>query len=63
VTAAREDLVRLADTLTQLGPVAARGAAQALLLLTDGTGPLYAMRAEANLPAAVAEAADNLRLR
>jgi hypothetical protein len=63
VTAAREDLARLADTLAQPGPVAARGAARALLLLTDGTGPLYTTRAEANLPAAAHDAARALRLR
>jgi hypothetical protein len=41
VRAAREELSRLADTLDEPGPVAAGGVAQALLLLTDGTGPLY----------------------
>jgi hypothetical protein len=63
VTAARDDLVRLADALAQPGPVAAQGAAQALLLLTDGTGPLYTRRAEANLPAIAGDAARALRLR
>jgi hypothetical protein len=63
VSAAREDLMRLADSLAEPGPVAAQGAAQALLLLTDGTGPLYTMRAEPNLPAAAGDAARALRLR
>jgi hypothetical protein len=63
VTAAREELACLADTLAQPGPVATQGAAQALLLLTDGTGPLHNLRAEAHLPVAAAGAAENLHLR
>jgi hypothetical protein len=41
VVAASAALSRLAEALAQPGPVAARGAAEASLLLTDGTGPLY----------------------
>jgi hypothetical protein len=41
IRAAREVLNRLADTLDDPGPVAATGVAQARLLITDGTGPLY----------------------
>jgi hypothetical protein len=63
VMTAREELVRLADTLAQPAPVATRGAAQALLLLTDGTGPLHNARAEASLPAVAADATENLHLR
>ena len=41
VVAASSAISRLAEALAQPGPVAARGAAEASLLLTDGTGPLY----------------------
>src|SRR5271165_1503023 len=41
VAVAREELNALADTLEDPGPVAANGVAQAWILLTDGTGPLY----------------------
>lgn len=41
VRAASDELGQLADTLADPGPVAAHGVAQAWLLLTDGTGPLY----------------------
>jgi hypothetical protein len=63
VSTAREELESLADALARPGPVATQGAAQALLLLTDGTGPLHNLRADASLPAAAGRAADNLRLR
>ncbi len=49
VVAASPALSRLADALAQPGPVAARGAAQASLLLTDGTGPLYNSANQASL--------------
>ena len=41
VEAASAELRRLADRLADPTPVSARGAAQARILLTDGTGPLY----------------------
>lgn len=62
VVAASEELGRLADTLAQPGPVAARGAAQAFLLLTDGTGPLYNPKCELSLLACAARAKENLGL-
>jgi hypothetical protein len=62
VIAALDDLTRLADALASPGPVAARGVAQARLLLIDGTGPLYNANSTANLSARAASAANNLRL-
>jgi hypothetical protein len=62
VIAASDDLNRLADALATPGPVAIRGVAQAWVLLTDGTGPLYNANSTANLRARAATAADNLRL-
>lgn len=62
VIAASDELIRLADTLVTPGPVAARGVAQAWILLTDGTGPLYNANTTANLRARAATAATNLRL-
>jgi hypothetical protein len=62
VIAATGELTRLADTLANPGPVAARGVAQAWLLLTDGTGPLYNPNSTANARACAARAANNLRL-
>lgn len=61
VTAAREELSRLADTLDEPGPVAAGGVAQAWMLLTDGTGPLYNADSHASLRAGAARAARELR--
>ena len=49
VVAASAALSRLAEALAQPGPVAARGAAEASLLLTDGTGPLYNSANQASL--------------
>ena len=49
VAAAGSALSRLAEALAQPGPVAARGAAEASLLLTDGTGPLYNSANQASL--------------
>jgi hypothetical protein len=60
VITASDELIRLADALAAPGPVAARGVAQARILLTDGAGPLYTMRG--NLRARAASAADNLPL-
>ena len=62
VIAASEDLGRLAETLARPGPVAARGVAQAWILLTDGTGPLYNPGSTGDLRARAATAASNLRL-
>jgi hypothetical protein len=62
VIAASDDLTRLADALATPGPVAPRGVAQAWILLTDGTGPLYNANTTANLRARAASAADNLML-
>jgi hypothetical protein len=61
VTAAREELGLLADTLEDPGPVAARGVAQAWVLLTDGTGPLYNPYDRVGLRASAARAARELR--
>jgi hypothetical protein len=41
VAAAADALSELADALSRPKPVSARGVAQALILLTDGTGPLF----------------------
>lgn len=62
VIAAADELTRLADALATPGPVPARGVAQAFLLLTDGTGPLYDANDTANLRARAAIATSNLRL-
>jgi hypothetical protein len=62
VSAAADELTRLADALATPGPVPVRGVAQAFLLLTDGTGPLYYANNAENLRARAATAADNLRL-
>ena len=61
IRAAREELSRLADTLEEPGPVAAGGAAQAWILLTDGTGPLYNANSRLSLCAGAARAARALR--
>lgn len=61
VRAAGEELRRLADMLDDPGPVAAQGVAQAWLLLTDGTGPMYNARGGASLCAGAVQAARDLR--
>jgi hypothetical protein len=61
VMAASRELSGLADTLDDPGPVAARGVAQAWLLLTDGTGPLYSPGTGERLSADAARAAQQLR--
>ena len=61
VTAARDELRRLADTLDDPGPVAAGGVAQAWMLLTDGTGPLYNPYSRTALRTGAAQAARELR--
>jgi hypothetical protein len=62
IIAASDELTRLADTLASPGPVTARGVAQAWILLTAGSGPLYNANSTANLRARAASAANNLRL-
>jgi hypothetical protein len=61
VWAAREELRRLADTLEDPGPVAAAGVAQAWILLTDGTGPLYNPESRTTLLSGAARAVQELR--
>jgi hypothetical protein len=61
VRAAREELIRLAETLEEPGPVAAGGVAQAVMLLTDGTGPLYNSDNRTTLVAGAARALRELR--
>lgn len=58
---AGEELWVLAETLADPGPVAAQGVAQAELLLTDGTGPLYNPRRRPGLRETAARAASRLR--
>lgn len=61
VSAARDELSLLADALDEPGPVAAGGVAQASLLLTDGTGPLYNPWSGRSLGTGAADAARDLR--
>ncbi len=61
VKSARAELTRLADTLEDPGPVAAGGAAQAWILITDGTGPLYNPASRITLRAGAAQALRELR--
>ncbi len=61
ITAASDDLSALADTLADPGPVAATGVAQAWLLLTDGTGPLYNACSHTSLGSRAARAVRDLR--
>jgi hypothetical protein len=62
VNAAGDELDRLVAILAEPGPVGARGAAQARLLLTDGAGPLYNQRDGDSLRARARSAADSLLL-
>ena len=61
VVAASDQLTELANTLDDPGPVAAHGVAQAWLLLTDGTGPLYNPSSTDPLSVRAAQAARHLR--
>jgi hypothetical protein len=61
VWAAREELRRLAEMLEDPGPVAAGGVAQARILLTDGTGPLYNPQSRTTLLSGAARAVRELR--
>jgi hypothetical protein len=62
VAAAGPELIGLADALTRPGPVAARGVAEALLLLGDGTGPLYNPASTTSLQDSAAVATTHLAL-
>ena len=61
VASASEELSALAETLEDPGPVAASGVAQAWILLTDGTGPLYNPYNRTSLRTGAARAATGLR--
>ena len=61
VLGARRELEALADRLQAPDQVAAQGVAQARLLLTDGTGPLYRRGGTDDLRAAVARALASLQ--
>ena len=63
VDAAKDELRRLADALSEPGPVAVRGVAQATILLSDGTGALYNPDSPAGLRAGVVSATENLKTR
>lgn len=56
----REGLLGLADRLEQPVPLDPRGAARALVLLTDGGGPFYDARAQRSMSEAVWWIADGL---
>ena len=62
ILGAGEALTRLAEKLARPGPVTARGVAEALVLLRDGTGPLYNGRSDANLRGPATSAERNLGL-
>lgn len=62
VLAASEQLDELAEALTRPGPVAVHGVAEALILVTDGAGPLYNPSSRASLSALAAEAIEDLQL-
>jgi hypothetical protein len=61
VSAASRELAMLAEKLAEPAPVCARGVAQALLLLTDGTGPLYNPHSDGSVRDRAASAVANLR--
>jgi hypothetical protein len=63
IAAAQGDVRELLAALTGALPVAARGAAMASVLLTDGTGPLYSYRSPLDLGTAVREATRQLNPR
>lgn len=60
VSAASRELAMLAEKLAEPTPVCARGVAQALLLLSDGTGPLYNQHSEGTIRDRAASAVANL---
>jgi hypothetical protein len=59
---AADELDVLADRLAAPGPVDVRGVAQAQLLLTDGTGPLYFPGATEELRARIANTLSRLEV-
>jgi hypothetical protein len=61
VRSASDQLSQLANTLAEPGPVSAHGVAQAWLLITDGSGPLYNPSSPASLRDRVLSAAEDLR--
>jgi hypothetical protein len=60
IAAAEADVRELLATLTGTLPIAARGAAMARVLLSDGTGPLHSYRSPLDLGAAVREATSQM---
>ena len=62
IAASEPELTHLAAALTEPGPVAARGVAQALVLLTDATGPLYDPDCTSSLRESTAGATRSLAL-
>lgn len=60
IVAARGDVRELLAALRGKLPIAARGAAMASVLLSDGTGPLYSYRSRLDLGAAVREATSQM---
>jgi hypothetical protein len=60
IIAAEGDVREMLGVLTGAHPVAARGAALASVLLSDGTGPLHSRRSPLDLGAAVREATSQL---
>ena len=56
IAAAEGDVREMLAVLTGAHPIAARGAAMASVLLSDGTGPLHSRRSPLDLGAAVREA-------
>jgi len=61
VIAWREGLLGLADALQKPGPVNPSGVARVVLLLTDGSGPLFSQYADQPLAEAVWWVADGLQ--
>lgn len=61
VGSVRDELDRLAAVLSDPSPVAPCGVAQAWLLLTDGTGPLYNPHGEVSLRDTLVAATNNVR--
>jgi hypothetical protein len=60
VAGAADALNELADGLARPNPAAARGVAQAVMLLTDGTGPLFNVRCAESVRERAAAARVNL---
>jgi hypothetical protein len=60
VTAAAEALLQLADALVEPGPVSPQGVAEAVLLLVDGSGPLYNGGSDSDLSNQASRAAADL---